>query len=183
VLGHLWLVPAGIAPVAWDSGVFVGFVWKGSTASMAGLRFGDQILRINGESTASWKQAKVLKVLRSADPSGIELVVRDRPYARCLTFQKDAHNLCGFGFKKGQITSLVAESSAVRNGLLTKHQLLEVNGQSVIGMNDKDILAIIKESPPTLTVTIAPYFIYKSMIAGIGFERIKKFMDHSVPEV
>jgi len=173
----------GVAPVAWDSGVFVGFVWKDSPAAMAGLRFGDQILRINGESTAAWKQDKVLKVLRAADPTGIELVVRDRPYARCLTFQKDAHNLCGFGFKDGQITSLVKDSSAVRNGLLTKHQLLEVNGQNVVGMKDKDILKIIQESPQTVTVTIAPYFIYKSMIAGIGFKRIKKFMDHSVPEV
>lgn len=173
----------GIAPVAWDSGIFVGFVWAGSTAAMAGMRFGDQILRINGESVAAWKQEKVLKVLRNADPSGVEIVVRDRPYARTLTFQKDAHNLCGFGFKEGQITSLVKDSSAVRNGLLTKHQLLEVNGQNVVGLKDKDILQIIKESPQTVTVTIAPSFIYKSMIAGIGFKRIKKYMDHSVPEV
>lgn len=173
----------GIAPVAWDSGVFVGFVWSGSPAAMAGLRFGDQLLRINGQDCAAMSQAKILKVLREADPTGVEFVVRDRPYARTLTFQKDAHNLCGFGFKQGEITSLVKDSSAVRNGLLTKHQLLEINGQNVVAMPDKDILRIIQESPRTVTVTIAPSFIYKKMINGIGFKRIKKFMDHSVPEV
>jgi len=173
----------GIAPVAWENGVFVGFVWKDSTAAMAGLRFGDQILRINGEDCAAMSQSKVLKLLRNADAKGVELVVRDRPYARCISFQKDAHNLCGFGFKDGQITSLVKDSSAVRNGLLTKHQLLEVNGQNMVGLKDKEILAVIQESPQTVTVTIAPYFIYKKMIAGIGFKRIKTYMDHSVPEV
>jgi syntenin-1 len=173
----------GIAPVVWDNGVFVGFVWAGSPAAMAGIRFGDQILRINGEATAAWSQSKVLKVLRSADAKGVEIVVRDRPYARCLTFQKDAQNLCGFGFKYGEITSLVKDSSAVRNGLLTKHHILEVNGQNVVGMSDKDILRIIQESPMTVTITIAPSFIYKKMINGIGYKRIKKYMDHSVPEV
>ena len=150
---------------------------------MAGLRFGDQILRINGQDTAAMKQDKVLKLLRDADPLGVELVVRDRPYARCLTFQKDNGNLCGFGFRKGEITSLVKDSSAVRNGLLTKHQLLEVNGQNVVGMKDDEILTIIRESPQTVTVTIAPTFIYKKMIERIGFKKIKSYMDHSVPDV
>jgi syntenin-1 len=132
---------------------------------------------------AALSQSKVLKKLKEADPAGVEIIVRDRPYARVLTFQKDAHNYCGFQFKDGKIMSLVKDSSAVRNGLLTNHNLLEINGQSVVGMGDKDTLRIIQESPPTITVTIAPSFIYEKMIKGIGFGRIKKFMDHSVPEV
>lgn len=36
--------------------------------------------------------------------------------------------------KKGKIVSLVKDSSAARNGLLTHHYICEVNGQNVIGM-------------------------------------------------
>ena len=32
-----------------DKGVFVGLVTKGSPSAMGGLRFGDQILQINGK--------------------------------------------------------------------------------------------------------------------------------------
>lgn len=129
-------------------------------------------------------QAKVLKKLKEADPAGVEIIARDRPYARVITFQKDAHNMCGIVFSNnGKVKSLVKDSSAVRNGMLTNHQILEVNGQSVVGMEDKDILRIIQESPPTVSVTIAPSFIYEKMIKGIGFNRIKKYVDHSIPEV
>lgn len=35
----------------------------------------------------------------------------------------------GFQFKNGKIIALVKDSSATRNGLLTDHQILEINGK------------------------------------------------------
>ena len=35
----------------------------------------------------------------------------------------------GFQFKNGKIIALVKDSSAARNGLLTDHQILEINGK------------------------------------------------------
>ena len=48
--------------------------------------------------------------------------------------QKDSQGFIGFVFKNGKIKSIVKDSSAARNGILTDHQLIEVNGQNVVGM-------------------------------------------------
>ena len=48
--------------------------------------------------------------------------------------QKDSGGYIGFVFKDGKIKSLVKDSSAARNGVLTDHQLIEVNGQNVVGI-------------------------------------------------
>lgn len=42
---------------------------------------------------------------------------------------KDSNGYVGFQFKNGKINALVKDSSAARNGLLTDHQLLEINGK------------------------------------------------------
>ncbi len=64
------------------------------------------------------------------------MVVRDRPFERTVTLIKDSLNHVGFVFKAGEITAIVKDSSAARNGLLTNHQLVEVNGQNVVGIPD-----------------------------------------------
>ncbi len=48
--------------------------------------------------------------------------------------QKDSTGHIGFVFKQGKISAIVKDSSAARNGVLTEHQLVEVNGQNVVGL-------------------------------------------------
>lgn len=60
-----------------------------------------------------------------------------RPMERTVTLHKDMSGQLGFIFKKGKITSIVKDSSAARNGLLTDHQICELNGQNVIGLKVK----------------------------------------------
>ena len=67
-------------------GVFVAFVQSGLPAAMAGLRFGDQILQINGQTVAGWDNDKVHSFLKKADGKRIELAVRDR-YGWILEFK------------------------------------------------------------------------------------------------
>lgn len=172
----------GIAVRAIDKGVFVAFVWHGSAASLGGLRFGDQLLQINGENVAGWKDSKALKFLKKADGARITLAVRDRPWCRALTLVKDSTNHIGFVFKKSEITAIVKESSAARNGLLIHHNIIEVNGQNVVGLKDDVILKIMQDSPRSITLTIMPSFVYNHLIKNIGFKRIKEFMEHGVPE-
>lgn len=50
------------------------------------------------------------------------------------------------------------------NGILTEHFMLEVNGQNVVGMKDKEIKQILEASPRTLTITVMPKFVYKHMM-------------------
>lgn len=47
---------------------------------------------------------------------------------------KDSTGHIGFVIKKGKVVSVVKQSSAARNGLLTNHYVCEVNGQNVIGL-------------------------------------------------
>ena len=61
-----------------NKGVFVSFVLHGSPAAMAGLRFGDQILQINGETLAGYDHDKVMKILKQAAGQQIRFAVRDR---------------------------------------------------------------------------------------------------------
>jgi syntenin-1 len=154
----------GMKVAAVNKGVFVVLVSKDSPAAMAGLRFGDQILQIDGENLAGYSMDKVHGMIRRSPVNGIRLVVRDRPFERTITLHKDSAGTTGFHFKNGKIDTIVKDSSAARNGLLTDHQLLEVNGQNVVGLDDKVAKKIISESPGVVTLTLMPSIIYDHLI-------------------
>lgn len=61
-----------------DKGVFVSYVHSNSPAALGGLRFGDQILQINGETLAGYEMSKVMKIIKNASPQRIVLAVRER---------------------------------------------------------------------------------------------------------
>lgn len=166
-----------------NKGVFVSFVQKGSPAAMAGLRFGDQILQINGETLAGFDRDKVMKLIKKQPANNINIAVRDRPFERAITMQKDSAGHVGFIYKNGKITSIVKDSSAARNGLLIEHNLLEVNGQNVVGLSDKEISKVLTESERSLTITIMPTFIYEHMVKCMSDSLVKKKMDHSIPDL
>lgn len=154
----------GMKVQAVNKGVFVVLVSKDSPAAMAGLRFGDQILQIDGENLAGYSMDKVHAMIRRSPVNGIRLVVRDRPFERTITLHKDSAGNTGFNFKNGKIDTIVKDSSAARNGLLTDHQMLEVNGQNVVGLDDKVAKTIIRDSQGPVTLTIMPSFIYDHLI-------------------
>nr|XP_040049990.1 syntenin-2 [Gasterosteus aculeatus aculeatus] len=166
-----------------DNGVFVQLVQANSPAALAGLRFGDQVLQINGQNCAGLSVDKAHKALKAAAETRIELVVRDRPYQRTVTMHKDSSGHVGFIYKSGKITSLVKDASAARNGLLTDHFICEINGQNVIGLKDSQIKDILTTSPAAMTITIMPKFVYEHMIKRMSTGLLRSAMDHSVPEV
>ena len=77
---------------------------------------------------------------------------------------QDSSGHIGFQFKDGRISSIAVDSSAARNGLLVEHNLLEVNGQNVVGVKDKEIGNIIEEGGNVITVTIIPSYIYNHIM-------------------
>lgn len=172
----------GMRVKAINKGVFVCLVKKNSPAALAGLRFGDQILQINGVTVAGFSMEKVHDILRKCSSNGISLAIRDRPFERTITLHKDSTGHIGFQFRDGEVTALVKDSSAARNGLLIDHYLLEVNGQNVVGVKDKEISAIINECGQVVTVTIMPSFVYKHMMKQMASSLVK-FMDHSIPDL
>lgn len=166
-----------------NSGLFVALVQKNTPAALAGLRFGDQILSINGQTVAGWDNDKAHNFIRKLEPQRITMAVRDRPFERTVSMQKDSNGYIGFVFKDGKIKSLVKDSSAARNGLLTDHQLVEVNGQNVVGLKDTEIGEIIDNGDRTITVTIMPSFLYEHIVKCMGNSLIKKLMDSSIPDL
>ncbi|XP_052004133.1 syntenin-1 [Xyrauchen texanus] len=173
----------GLRLKAIDNGVFVQLVQANTAAALAGLRFGDQILQINGGSCAGWNSDHAHKVLKNASPERITLVVRDRPLERSVTLHKDMSGQLGFIFKKGIISSIVKDSSAARNGLLTDHHICEINGQNVIGLKDSQITDILNSSGGVVTVTVMPVVIFEHMMKRMSSSIVKSLMDHSIPEV
>uniref|UniRef100_A0A2I3GAY1 PDZ domain-containing protein n=1 Tax=Nomascus leucogenys TaxID=61853 RepID=A0A2I3GAY1_NOMLE len=89
----------------------------------------------------------------------------------------------GFIFKNGKITSIVKDSSAARNGLLTEHNICEINGQNVIGLKDSQIADILSTSGTVVTITIMPAFIFEHIIKRMAPSIMKSLMDHTIPEV
>ncbi|KAF6323696.1 syndecan binding protein [Rhinolophus ferrumequinum] len=166
-----------------QGGIFVQLVQANSPASLVGLRFGDQVLQINGENCAGWSSDKAHKVLKQAFGEKITMTIRDRPFERTITMHKDSTGHVGFIFKNGKITSIVKDSSAARNGLLTEHNICEINGQNVIGLKDSQIADILSTSGTVITITIMPAFIFEHVIKRMAPSIIKSLMDHTIPEV
>lgn len=137
---------------------------ENSPAALAGLRFGDQILQINGTNVAGYSMDKVHEMLKKSPVNGINVVVRDRPFERTLTLHKDSTGHVGFQFKNGKIVSIVKDSSAARNGVLTEHQLLEVEGRNVVGLKDKEVTKLIDAAGNVVTITVIPSFVYEHMV-------------------
>ncbi|XP_075069657.1 syntenin-1 [Mixophyes fleayi] len=166
-----------------DNGIFVQLVQANSPASLVGLKFGDQVLQINGENCAGWSSDKSHKFLKQVSGDKISMVVRDRPFERTITLHKDSSGHVGFIFKNGKITSIVKDSSAARNGLLTEHNLCEINGQNVIGIKDSQVADILSGSANIVTLTVMPAYIFDHMVKRMASSVLKSLMDHSVPEV
>ena len=61
-----------------NKGVFVSYVHNNSPAALGGLRFGDQILQINGENVAGYDMEKVMKMIKNAAPQRVVFAIRDR---------------------------------------------------------------------------------------------------------
>lgn len=148
-----------------NRGIFVCLVVKNSPAALAGLKFGDQIVSLNGKEVLGFSDNKFHSLVDKV-PQGqaISMVVRDRPFERTITLQKDSKGRLGFLFDDGKITNIVVKSSAARNGLLIDHQMLEVDGQNVVGLKDKEVTKIIDSAGTTVTLTIIPTVIFNHIM-------------------
>lgn len=70
--------------------------------------------QINGEIIAGYSADKASKCIKKAAANNIKLAVRDRPFERTITMQKDSTNHVGFSYNHGEIKAIVKDSSAAR---------------------------------------------------------------------
>uniref|UniRef100_F1L8F4 Syntenin-1 n=1 Tax=Ascaris suum TaxID=6253 RepID=F1L8F4_ASCSU len=166
-----------------NKGIFVQFVADGSPAAAAGIRFGDQILKINDTEMVGMNADKAMDLMTKAkNPDNLLVTLRDRPFERTITLHKDSNGNLGFTHKENLITAIVKDSSASRNGLLTNHRILEVDGRNVMAYKSKDVKACLSEAPQTVTLTIMPDELYDELVKKMDWSLMKK-QDHSIPEI
>ncbi len=70
--------------------------------------------QINGEVVAGYSSDKASKAVKKAPSERVTLAVRDRPFERTITMQKDSANHVGFTYNNGEIKAIVKDSSAAR---------------------------------------------------------------------
>lgn len=63
---------------------------------------------------AGFTSDKASKAVKKAPADKIVLAVRDRPFERTITMQKDSANQVGFSYNGGEIKQIVKDSSAAR---------------------------------------------------------------------
>lgn len=171
----------GVQLVSVDNGVFVSMVRKDSPAALGGLRFGDQIISVCGKLMAGKSGESAMKTLRKAPVNNIELIVRDRPFERTIMVNKSSSGNIGITLNDGEIIAVVADSSAARNGVLTKHQVVEVNGRNVMGMKDKELKELLHCNRDPVQLTVLPTVIYKHLVKRLLNNQIRREMDRSDP--
>ena len=78
------------------------------------IPFSCSTTQINGEVVAGYSADKASKLIKKASTNDIKLAVRDRPFERTITMQKDSSNHVGFSYNSGEIKAIVKDSSAAR---------------------------------------------------------------------
>ncbi|KAK4468630.1 hypothetical protein MN116_007817 [Schistosoma mekongi] len=146
-----------------QKGIFVSFVEGFSPAALGGVRFGDQVLEINDILVTGCTGSKSMEILKNSNPNNIRLAIRDRPFERVITVHKDNLGSIGIQIRNGLIKAIVKDSSAARNGILVNHQIIEINGQNVVGLKDKDLLQHMEEAKSPLKITIIPKTFYDKL--------------------
>ena len=71
-------------------------------------------VQVNDELVAGYSKDKATKVLKNSPKDRICVAVRDRPFERTITMQKDSQNHVGFLFRGNEIYQIVKDSSAAR---------------------------------------------------------------------
>uniref|UniRef100_A0A182SUT9 PDZ domain-containing protein n=1 Tax=Anopheles maculatus TaxID=74869 RepID=A0A182SUT9_9DIPT len=142
----------------------------------------NMVAPVSGHFTGLQRGQVTNGIREKSDNNNISVVVRDRPFERAITLHKDSSGSFGFQFNNGTITAIVKDSSAARNGLIIDQQLLEINGQNVIAMKDKEIGQLISASEQVMTLTIVPKMIYDVMMKKLSTSWLRGKMDHSVPD-
>ncbi|KAM3717036.1 Syntenin-1 [Dirofilaria immitis] len=171
----------GLRMRAVNQGVFVQLVAEGSPAAAAGIRFGDQLLNLNGTEVLGMTGQKAMDIMKKSKREVI-LILRDRPLARTITLHKDTSGVLGFSYKDNLITAVTQDSSASRNGLLINQRIIEVDGRNVIAFKNKAMKSCLDDAPMTVTLTLMPAEFYDEITKSLDRSLMKK-QNHIVPQL
>ncbi|KAF6772417.1 hypothetical protein AHF37_08192, partial [Paragonimus kellicotti] len=162
---------SGDLGVSIDDGL-IKAIHKDSSAARNGLLTDHQIVEVDGQNVLGLKD-KQLKELLQRCGSSVRLTIVPysiykhmvkRPFERTIVVNKSSSGDLGVSIDDGLIKAIHKDSSAARNGLLTDHQIVEVDGQNVLGLKDKQLKELLQRCGSSVRLTIVPYSIYKHMV-------------------
>ncbi|ETN65870.1 syntenin-1 [Anopheles darlingi] len=138
-----------------------------SPAYVAGLRIGDELMSLGETSLRECSLSDLREPLKTNRRNHLRLCTKDRVGERYITLYKDSGKGYGFRFVQGEITFVRPNSSAEQAGLETRHHIVEVNEEVVVGLQDEDIEAIIWSSMGALTLCILPSRFYNNLLCSL----------------
>ncbi|KAF7254950.1 hypothetical protein EG68_08659 [Paragonimus skrjabini miyazakii] len=172
----------GVQLISVNNGIFISFVRNQSPAALGGLRFGDQVLAICDRVLAGLSSSKAMRLIGKAAQNNVVFLVRDRPLERTIVVNKNSSGCLGITVEHGMITAIVKDSSAARNGVLTNHQIVEVDGQNVLGLKDKQLIALLRQRGASVRLTLLPHAVYRHLVRHLWKNQLRYEMDRSIPE-
>uniref|UniRef100_A0A182F0M9 PDZ domain-containing protein n=1 Tax=Anopheles albimanus TaxID=7167 RepID=A0A182F0M9_ANOAL len=138
-----------------------------SPAYVAGLRIGDELVSLGETFLRECSLSDLREPLKKDKRNHLRLCTKDRPGERYITLERESGKGYGFRFVQGEITFVRPNSAAEHAGLETKHHIVEVNEEVVVGLHDEDIEALIWSSMGRLTLCILPSRFYNNLLCSL----------------
>ncbi|VUZ50361.1 unnamed protein product [Hymenolepis diminuta] len=159
-----------------EHGVFVSHVREKSSAAKAGIRFGDQVLKIEDLNVAGMKGKEAFDYALGLPNAKVSFIIRDRPLERVVDLMRNDQGHVGLLIVDGEIRQVQGESSAENNGVVIHSQICEINGINALGVPDEKIAEIIKDAEsPTIRFTIIPRKFYVHLTKRLGSDEFGVF--------
>ena len=108
------------------------------------------------------------------------LAVRKSPLCWPFQLNKDGKGRLGLLLAAGRIAALARGSPAATSGCLTEQQLVEVEGECVVGLADRYVRTRIKLAGNTINLTTMPVTVFNQLTAGCSPALLASKMDRSV---
>jgi hypothetical protein len=139
---------------------------KNGSAQRSGLlNVGDHIISLNGVNfvglpvkTCIWhvKRAKLLGLVKM-------VVAHCPPVMELKLYRPDVKYSLGFCVRNGMVNSLYRGTIADRSGIRVGHQIIELNGCSVVNVPHDNVVRMLQTTIGHIQIKTMPYQIYRLM--------------------
>ena len=145
-------------PAVYDEPTVIGWVFKDTAASKAGLQAGDRITRIDDEANPTWKQVDLKEALNPNQPLDVVIDRSGQSMEKTITPAPSGLDQIGYAGwapkeKDVIITDLQPDMPAEKAGLKEGDQIIALNGQPIPALAAMvEELEVTKDKPISLTV-------------------------------
>ncbi|HTW31235.1 MAG TPA: site-2 protease family protein [Candidatus Sulfotelmatobacter sp.] len=175
-------------PAVYDQPPVIGWVFKDTAASKAGLEIGDKITKIDGESDPTWEQVDLKEALNPGQPLDVQVLRDGKTIDRTIVPEAmgvDQIGYAGWAPKESTvtITDLTSGMPAEKAGLQEGDQIIELDGKPVPALAAMvESLKVTKDKPVQITVlrdgqqktfTVQPVLYDKGYRIGISSMQMK----------